>query len=222
MTFSKEDSASLQRTRGLLLCGVLITPLFYAVVFIQAFTRAGFNIRQAPLSLLSLGDLGWVQIANFIITGLLALACAIGVRRALDGSKGGTWGPVLISTYGFGLILAGFFHPDPGYSFPPGVGAPAGMLPAMSRHAAIHSAGFAIVMLSLILACFVFFRGFRSRGQGGTAFYSAATGILVPALLAFAIATNTTGLILVVGVVAFGWLSVTAARLRADLKGVIR
>ena len=222
MTIRKQDAASLQRTRGWLLCGVLAAPLFYAVVLIQAFTRAGFNIRRTPLSLLSLGDLGWIQIANFIITGLLGLACARGVRRALGGGKGGTWGPVLIFTFGFGLILAGIFHPDPGYGFPPGVGAPAEMLPTMSRHASIHSAGFAIVMVSLIVACFVFVRAFRSRGQGGTAFYSAATGILIPALLAFAIVTNTTGLILVVGLVAFGWLSIIAARLLAGLKGNVR
>lgn len=72
------------------------------MVIVQSFTRAGFDLRQVPLSLLSLGDLGWIQIANFIITGLLALACAIGIRRAFAGSKGGTWGPLLIATCGLG------------------------------------------------------------------------------------------------------------------------
>ena len=79
-------------TNGLLRCGVAIAPLFFAVVFGQAFTRAGFDLRRAPLSLLSLGDLGWIQIANFIVTGLLGLACAIGMRQFLKGSTGGTGG----------------------------------------------------------------------------------------------------------------------------------
>ena len=208
------------RSTGLLLgCGVLVAPLFFGVVLVQAFTRAGFDIKRTPLSLLSLGDLGWIQIANFIVTGLLALACAVGMRRVLAGSKGATWGPALIATFGLGLILAGVFHPDPGYGFPPGVGAPTAMLPMMSRHASIHSAGFAVVMLSLVLDCFVFFRVFRFRSRAGMGIYSVATGVLVPALLASAIATSTTGLIIVVGAIAFSWVSVTAAYLRADLKG---
>ena len=220
MPYPKQNSASLQQTRSLLLCGVLVSPLFYCVVFAQALTRQGFDIKRAPLSLLSLGDLGWIQIANFIVTGLLALACAVGVRRAFGAGKAGTWGPVLISTYGLGLILAGLYHPDPGYGFPPGVGAPVAMLPTMSHHAAIHSAGLAVVMLSLIAACFVFARGFHARGERAMSIYSAVTGLATPALLAYALTTHTTGLILVLGVVAFSWVSVIAAHLRNNLSGV--
>ncbi len=218
-SFSTETNVR-KRTRGWLCCGVILAPLFYAVVLIQAFTRAGFDVRRVPLSLLSLGDLGWIQIANFLLAGLLALACAVGFRRALAGHRGGVFGPLLIATYGLGLIIAGVFHPDPGYHFPPGVGAPAEMLPVMSDHAKVHSLGFVIVVLSLIVACFVFARGFRARGQHGWSVYSAATGLVTPVLLVSAVATSTVGLIIVMGAVSFGWVSVIAARLRADLKDV--
>ena len=191
-SYSTETNAR-RLTKGLLFCGVVLAPLFYAVVLVQAFTRAGFDIRQAPLSLLSLGELGWIQIANFILAGLLALACAAGVRRTWAGGKGGTLGPLLIASYGLGLVVAGIFHPDPGYHFPPGVGAPAEMLPVMSDHAKVHSLGFVIVVLSLIAACFVFARGFRSRGQHGWSVYSAVTGIVTPVLLVSAIATTPSG-----------------------------
>ena len=120
------------------------------------------------------------------------------------------------------MILAGIFHPDPGYGFPPGVGAPAEMLPTMSRHAMIHSAGFAIIMLSVIVGSFVFVRTFRAKGEGVMSLYSGATGVLIPMLIAVAISTKTTGLFLFVGALAFGWVSVVAARLRTDLKGVAR
>ena len=190
------------------------------MVLVQAFTRAGFDIRRAPLSLLSLGDLGWIQIANFISAGLLALACAVGIRRVLAGRKGGTFGPLLIASYGLGLIVAGIFHPDPGYHFPPGVGAPAEMLPTMSDHAKVHSLGFVIVVLSLIVACIVFAFGFRLRGQNGWSLYSAATTILIPALLVSAIATNTVGPTMVTGAVPSPCVSIVPARLRADLKDV--
>ena len=218
MNSYSSKTTSRRPTRGLLFCGVILAPLFYAVVLVQAFTREGFDIRRAPLSLLSLGNLGWIQIANFILAGLLALACALGIRRALAGRSGGTFGPLLMVTYGLGLIVAGVFHPDPGYHFPPGVGAPAEMLPVMSDHAKVHSLGFVIVVLSLIAACLVFARGFRSRGQRGWSVYSATTGIVTPVLLVSTIATNTVGLIIVMGMVSFGWVSVVAARLRSDFK----
>jgi Protein of unknown function (DUF998) len=104
----------------LLVCGVALGPLFYVVVVLQILTRTGFDIRRHPLSLLSLGDAGWIQIANFILTGLLAVACSVGVRRALRNAACGTWGPLLIATYGLGMIVAGLFPPDQLLGFPPG------------------------------------------------------------------------------------------------------
>ena len=93
-------------TRVLLACGIFTGPLFFVVAFIQAVTRSGYDIRQNAISQLSLGDLGWIQIASFLLTGLLAVASAIGVRRMLKGQKGGAWGALLIGTFGLGLIIA--------------------------------------------------------------------------------------------------------------------
>ncbi|HEV2894210.1 MAG TPA: DUF998 domain-containing protein, partial [Actinomycetota bacterium] len=59
------------RTSRLLACGIVAGPLFLAIGLTQAFTRDGFDLSRHPLSLLSLGDLGWVQIANFVVTGAL-------------------------------------------------------------------------------------------------------------------------------------------------------
>lgn len=216
MSSYRPGTDSRKLTQGLLICGITIAPLFFAVVIIQFFTRVGFDVRRTPISLLSLGDLGGIQIANFIVTGLLALACAIGIRRALAGSKGGTWGPLLIALYGLGLILAGTFHPDPGYGFPPG--APAGALPTMSGHATVHYVAFAIVVISLIAACFVFFRRFRAQGQNGWSIYSVATGIVTPVLMVVGFTTNTILALTVMAAIAFGWLSVVAARLHAELQ----
>ena len=199
-------------TGSLLLCGTVIAPLFFGVVFLQAFTREGFDLRRAPLSLLSLGGMGWIQIANFLLTGMLGLACAVGVRRALGGSKGGTWGPLLIAVYGLGLLLAGLFHPDPGYGFPPGSSAPAGMLPVMSTHATVHSLGFLIVVLSLIATCLVFARRFWSQGKKGWTIYSIVTGALAPVFIATGIRSNTIPLITAMAVMTFSWLSFVATQ----------
>ena len=64
------------KPKFLLACGVALGPLFYVVVVAQIVTRTGFDISRHPLSLLSLGDAGWIQITNFILTGLLAIACS--------------------------------------------------------------------------------------------------------------------------------------------------
>ncbi len=147
---------------------------------------------------------------------------SIGMRSVMKGSKGGTWGPVLTAAFGLGLILAGLFHPDPGYSFPPRSGAPAGMLPTTSHHAAIHSVGFLIVVLSLIAACFVFARRFRARGQKGWSDFSIATGLAAPILIALGVGTSTTPLLTLMAVLTYGWLSAVAGRLQAEVKGVTR
>ena len=55
----------------LLACGAVAGPLFIVVGLTQALTRAGFDPVKHPLSLLSVGDLGWIQITNFVVTGLL-------------------------------------------------------------------------------------------------------------------------------------------------------
>jgi hypothetical protein len=61
---------STQTTR-LLACGIVAGPLFLAVVLLQAVTRQGFDLGRHPISLLSLGELRWIQITDFMVTGSL-------------------------------------------------------------------------------------------------------------------------------------------------------
>lgn len=49
-------------TRSLLTCAVVSAPLWAVVSLAQATTRDGFDLTQQPLSLLSAGPLGWLQI----------------------------------------------------------------------------------------------------------------------------------------------------------------
>ena len=55
----------------------------------QAFTRDGFDLRRHPISLLSLGEFGWIQVANFVVCG----AAFIGGRAAtlLRRARGAAW-----------------------------------------------------------------------------------------------------------------------------------
>ena len=197
----------------LLVCGVALGPLFYVVVVLQILTRTGFDISRHPLSLLSLGNTGWIQIANFILTGLLAIACAFGMKRALRSDAGGTWGPLLIGTYGLGMVGAGIFLPDPLPGFPPG--ALAGIPAQMSEHAMLHGVGFFVAFLSLIAACFVFARRYFVVGNPGWGRYSIATGVITPLLIlaGMVIQSATSISVVVVGIIAFGWVGAVAAQL---------
>lgn len=208
---------SIQWTKALLAGGVVSGPLFYALAIIQMFIRPGFDIRHHAISLLSLGDLGWIQITNFVVTGVLAILCAIGLWRVLRGGKAGPWGPLLIGVYGVGMVIGGIFHPDPGFGFP--AGAPAGIPTTMSALATVHTFAFFVAFLSLIAACFVFVRWFASVGERGWAIYCAATGVIAPVFIVLG-STNPSMvgvLIAIAGAVAFGWVSVIAARLIVEL-----
>lgn len=57
------------RDRLLLIGGVLAGPIFVASAIVQAATRDGFDFRRHPVSVLSTGELGWIQIVTFLVTG---------------------------------------------------------------------------------------------------------------------------------------------------------
>lgn len=202
------------RARALLACGVAAGPLYLVVGLTQAFTRDGFDLRRHALSLLSNGDLGWIQIGNFLVSGLLVLACAVGLRRALRSGRGRTWGPRLVGCYGVGLVAAAVFRADPALGFPVGTPADAN---AVSWHGLLHFVSATFGFLALIAACLVFARRFRAGGQRGWAAYCVATGMLfLAAFLGIASGTGRAWINIafcVAVVIVWAWISVLAARL---------
>lgn len=207
-------SASL--TALLLVCGVVAGTLFMVVALVQSFLRPGFDLRRHAISMLSLGDLGWIQVTDFVASGVLFLALALGVRRVLHPGRAGTWGPLLVGGFGTGLVIAGIFSTDPALGFP--AGAPSGMPATMSWHAMLHSLGFFLAFSSLTAAGFVLARGFVSHGRHRWAAASAVTGIATPLLIALgmtgAIATGVA--FAAASVLATWWLAAVSAQLIAD------
>jgi hypothetical protein len=162
-------------TPSLLLCGIVAGPLYVAVSLAQALTRDGFDLSRHPWSLLANGALGWIQIANFLVSGLLVLAFAVGLRRALAGAGEATAAAVLIGIYGLSLIAAGLFRADPAMGFP--VGA-AETPTSISWHGMLHFVAGAIGVLCLAAGCFVLGRRYAVAGHRIWALYSHATGIV--------------------------------------------
>jgi hypothetical membrane protein len=164
-------SATERRTKSLIGYGILAPPLYVVVWLAQAATRDGFNPRQHAASLLANGEHGWIQIANFIVVGVMLLAAAIGIRRLGVGHRKVG---VLIGVFGAGMIGAGLFSADPAYGFP--AGAAVGQPLAISVHAALHLAFGSIGFLALIIATFVAARQLARSGARLAAVASVVAG----------------------------------------------
>ena len=203
-------------TRLLLGGGVIAAPLFVALWAGQAFTREGFRPEFHPLSLLSLGDGGWVQIANFVVTGLLVIGAGIGLRRSAPRGAGATWTALLVCLMGVGLVIAGAFVTDAGAGFP--AGAPDGA-PQLSWHGAVHEVGFVLTQLAFVaLAILVAVRSARSGRTGGMI---ASILALVAAVIVAAAGTPETMAIrlLISAAIELGYVAALALRaLRAPLR----
>jgi hypothetical protein len=195
--------------RNLLYCGIVAGPLFIAATLIQAFTRTGFDLARHPLSLLSLGSLGWVQIVNFVVSGTLYVLGAVGQRAALRRSRGGTWGPLFVGLSGIGLIIAGVFTADPGAGFPPG--APAGA-PTMSWHGLLHEIGFMLSFVGAIGACAVFARRYAALGRRGWMVAALATPVAALVVAGWPDLNTLSVRLVIASAILFGFLTAVLAQ----------
>lgn len=196
-------------------CGAIAGVVFLGGSFAQAFTRPGFDLRRHALSALTLGDLGWLQVTTFVLTGLLALAFAIGLRQALRPGPADTAGPVLIGTYGIGMIGGGIFTPDPAFGWPSG--APAGLPEQLSTSNTLHTIFGAMAFMSLIVAGLVFARRYARQGRRAWAVYSCASSVAAFMLTALPWSEESASLRFAFGaVVISSWLAAVSRRTRND------
>jgi hypothetical protein len=188
-----------------LTCLAVAAPLWTTGSLAQAATRDGFDLTRHPLSALSTGSPGWLQMANFAVAGVLVL---VGAGRFGFGSAV----PWLLRVYGAGMIAAGLLPPDPGNGFPAGTGTPA----TVSWHALGHMAAGSISFLALIAACYVLARRFTRAGGRRDAVLSSVAGTALLLGNGWAMTGGQAGsLTLAAGAVtAMLWISVVAARRR--------
>lgn len=211
MTLSIETD----RNPKLLAAGFAAAAIFIAVTAVEIFVRPGFDLYRHAVSVLSLGPRGWLMVATFLVSGVLTIACAAGMRAAIAGRPGGFFGPLLVALYGIGLVVAGIFPAPPGMGFPPGT--PDDMMPVMTTTAILHSVGFMLGFGSLIAACFVFARYHFAQHATGRALGSLAIGLAIPLLIWLGMASLVpTGIgFYIAAVLAWVWLMLTAGWLMA-------
>lgn len=155
--------------RLLLLSGVIGPLLFLVVLLLEGNLRPGYNPRRFFGSELALGKRGWVQIANFILSGLLIFASVFGIAQVLPGSL---WGSLFLGLFGLCLIVAGAFVTDPVFYFPPELKDK-----GPTTHGKIHGANFPLSFGSLIVTTFIFSGFFFSTGNLMWALYSLFSGL---------------------------------------------
>jgi hypothetical protein len=150
-------------TKSLLGYGVLAGPFYVVVAVAQAVSRDGFDPLRHSVSQLANGDFGWVQTVNFLVTGAMTIAAAVGVGRALPPGRAAHWAAILLGGYGAGLVAAGALRADPADGFPPGTPSGIGQI---SWHGTGHLVAAGLGFLCLIAAAVVIgnvFAGVKER-----------------------------------------------------------
>ena len=156
-------------------CGILAGPFYLAIGLAQALLRDGFDLARHPLSVLANGPGGWIQTANFVLTGLMVLAAAIGFRRVLGRkSRGMTW---FLGGFGVAMIVAAVFPADPVDGFPPGT--PEGFPTSISTTGLIHFIAGALGFLFLAISCWFAAWTMWRRRESSLAFVSLLSGLAV-------------------------------------------
>lgn len=159
--------------RGLLCGGAAAGPLFVSVFLIEGAKRPDYNPLRHPVSSLSLGARGWVQAANFAVTGMLYLAGAAGLARSPDQGTCGRIAAAALGATGLGLLGSAAFRTDPVNGYPPGTpGAPAEATATGAMHTVAALPIFLGIPAAALACAWRFYRG----GRPGWAAYSAATG----------------------------------------------
>lgn len=166
--------------RWLLACGVAGPVVFVLTVLVEPIGRQDYSPLRHPVSSIPLGPGGWVQTANFLLTGALLVAFAVGLHRR----GGGRWLPVLLAMVGLGLVGAGLAAADPIGGYP--LGTPA--VPTVRTvHGVLHDLFSTPVFTALPAACFVLGRRLARAGRSRAARWSVLTGV---AMLACFVATS--------------------------------
>jgi hypothetical protein len=137
------------------LSGMIGSVLFFAIFMVEGWLRPGYSAREMFVSELSLGLRGWIQIANFVVSGLLFLVFARGVAPALQTGSAARAGPILLAIIGGSFVASGIFVMDP-VTTPPD---------EMSLSGRLHVAFGAVVFMLMPVTCFVFWRRFRADAR---------------------------------------------------------
>jgi hypothetical protein len=166
---------------SLLALGVVGSVVFNLTYLIDGWLRPGYDWIRQPMSALSLGPGGAVQVINFVTFGAIGVVTAFAWRPSLGSGVGAIWYPRLRVIAGLAMICAGVFSQDPGQGYPVGAAAPA----QPSVHATVHTL-VSFVSLTLVIAeLLILARRFAREPQWrGWAALAIVAGVMMMGFLA--------------------------------------
>lgn len=99
-------------TRSFAVCGLLAPLGFAAVVVVLGALRPGYSHAESVVSMLGAEGAphAAVQRLNFVVSGLLLAAFAVGLHRGVADEQRSPWGPALLALAGLGWAGAGVFQ----------------------------------------------------------------------------------------------------------------
>lgn len=202
-------------TRSLLGYGAIAGPFYLMSSLIEGVVHRddGFRFTRDDWSLLAAGSHGWIHQTVVIVSGLMVVAAAVGVARAVSSR----WAGPLIAVYGVGLVLAGLLVADGNGDYPIGSSDSGDF----SGHGIGHLVAAMIGFFAVIAATFILASGQSSAGRASAALASRATGTIF--LLGFVgVASGSSSSAVVLGftfavVVLWSWLAALSIQLFRDV-----
>jgi hypothetical membrane protein len=191
--------------RWVTLAGMAAPAGFFTVMMALGLVTPGYDWLARYGSELSLGPLGWIMIANFVILGVVELALAAVLGRAIGDRVSGWVATAAVGLIGAAFVTAGVCVTDPARL----------VSGAHTWHGIVHAL-MAVVIFFIATPIAGLATARRLRRQRRFARYSALTAVATPALL---FVTFVSGSFLglterIVIAVVFAWLTSLAAQLR--------
>jgi hypothetical membrane protein len=192
-------------TSWVTLAAMVAPACFFAVMVVLGFVTPGYDWVSRIGSELSLGSLGWIMIANFIILGVVELALAAALGRTVGDRPSGWIATAAIGLLGAAFVVAGVCVTDPSRL----------VSGAHSWHGVVHALMATVIFfIATPIAALAIAR--RLRRKRRFARYSVLTAVGTPALL---VATFVSGSLLglaerIVIAVVLAWVTSLALQLR--------
>ncbi|WP_432829107.1 DUF998 domain-containing protein [Dactylosporangium sp. CA-092794] len=178
-----------------LVAGAAGAALFILLFLVNDVVKPGYDPVRDAVSEAEIGRGGWLQITNFIVSGLLIAGSSVAVSRAVS-----RWTGRLVALVGAGLTLAGVFVSDP--------------VPTNQNtwHGIIHDIVGTLSSAALIIACFTAARWRPTARWRG---YCILVGVAMPVVLMIGVAAPETLGIWQRLTNLLGWTWLTTLELRA-------
>lgn len=132
----------------------LIAPILFVLIFtIEGMFRENYSATKNFISELSIGNRGWIQIANFLIFGFLFFVLSLGLLQEFHNRRLTSTGPILFLILASCYFFSGPFVTDPGTIF----------TQQKSLHGIVHGILGAMVFLLMTISSWTFLKLFKKE-----------------------------------------------------------